>query len=42
MDKEQADYYSGDDYKEILAKKWWQEQEIRLEYECLMQLVEVN
>jgi hypothetical protein len=42
MDKEQSDYYSGEDYKELLAEQWWQEQEARLEYEWLLNLVEVN
>jgi hypothetical protein len=42
MDTEKVDHCSGEEYKEVLAEVWWQEQEAKVEYEWLMHLVEVS
>jgi hypothetical protein len=42
MEKEREDHYSDEEYKEVLAEEWWQDQEARVEYEWLMHLSEVS
>jgi hypothetical protein len=42
MDKERVDNCSDEEYKEVLAEEWWQDQEARVEYEWLMHLSEVS
>ena len=38
MDKERADRYSDEEYKEVLVEEWWRDQAARVEYEWLMHL----
>ena len=42
MDTERKDNCSNEEYKEALAEQWWTDQEARVEYEWLMNLVEVS